>query len=155
MKQYKISYKGQEYVGVVAEKVPYLSIKEATRFLGFKHQQYTRRLLLEGKLDGQVEQVEGKEDTYPQKAIRVKEKSFSKWYIAIPALVAYQAARQVRSAGRRYILRIDSADLDKVNSLLTKGKVEYTLEPAYKPGKGKKAKAEETPIEELEEFSFE
>lgn len=153
MQLYKISYKGQEYVGVVAGEVPFLSIKEATRFLGFKHQQYTRRLLLEGKLDGKVETVKG-EEVYPLKAIRVKEKNFSKWYIAIPALVAYQAARQVRSAGRRYILRIDTSDLEKVNALLTKGKISYTLEPAYKPGKGKKPKVEDTPIEELESFTF-
>ena len=149
MKQYKITYQGTSYTGILQQAkgekdtTPYLSLRESTRFLGFKHGQYTRRLLKEGKFDS------------PHRAIRVKEKNFSKWYISIPSLAAYQASRVVRESGRRYILRITQDDQVRVEEALTAAKITYTLELAYKKGQSKsKGGAAEVKPEELEEFAY-
>ena len=146
-KKFRIKVGKSAFIGIVREikgkKVPYISIKDSTNVLGYKHSQYTRRLLLEGKLDT------------PLTPIKVEEGKFKKWFIPIPSLYFYLENKVVRSSKRRFILKLDLEDKDKVEEALKASGVEYTLELAYNKGKAK-AKTEKVEEKEeiLEDFSF-
>lgn len=153
-KKASIKVEGKKYVGIVEEvegkNIPFTSIKDSTSILGYKHPQYTRRLLLEGKFDGETTSL-------PFSPIKIKEGKFSKWFIPVKALYSYLSSRTERDSTRRFILRFNMEDLPKVEKALKASKVEYTLELAYKKGQGNgKSKSKATPKEEevLEEFTF-
>ncbi len=153
-KNARIKVEGKSYVGIVVEvegkDTPFTSIKDSTSILGYKHSQYTRRLLLEGKFDS-------KETTLPYSPIKIKEGKFSKWYIPISALYSYLNSRVKRDDTRRFILRFPIEELGEVEKALKASKVEYTLELAYKKGQGNgKTKSKAAPKEDevLEEFTF-
>ena len=148
-KKVRIKVGENSYIGVVQEvegkKVPFTSISDSTLILGFKYSQYTRRLLLEGKLDK------------PYLPLKVKEENFSKWYISIESLMEYLKGRVVRDGTRRFILKANLEDKGKIEEALKGAGVKYTLELAYVKGKGKKAKKPSTPKaaeKPLEVFTF-
>lgn len=153
-KKASIKVEGKRYVGIVAEVegkvIPFTSIKDSTSILGYKHPQYTRRLLLEDKF-GEVA------TSLPFSPIKVKEGNFSKWFIPVAALYSYLNSRTERDSTRRFILRFNLEDLEKIEKALEASKVAYTLELAYKKGQGNgKAKSKAAPEKEevLEEFTF-
>jgi len=153
-KKASIKVEGKKYVGIVVEvegeNIPFTSIKDSTSILGYKHPQYTRRLLLEGKFDGETTSL-------PFSPIKEKEGKFSKWFIPVAALYSYLNSRVERDNRRRFIIRFPMADLEKIEKALKASKVEYTLELAYKKGQGNgKAHSKATPEKEevLEEFTF-
>lgn len=144
-KKVKIKVGKESYIGLKEGDTLYTSIKDSTSILGFKYSQYTRRLLLEGKLDS------------PTPSIKVKEGSFSKWYIAIPSLVNYLSNRVERDSTRRFILRVDLGEEARVREALTKAKIPFSLELAYIKGKAKKSSSKKAPPkkeEVLEEIVF-
>lgn len=94
----------------------YSDIPLATRTIGIAYPQYTRRLLLEGKLFG----------------IKVDTKGGSKWFIDNGSIEAYKYATSGEGKVRNYTLKIAKVDEDKVRKLLDKAGVEYSLEIAYK-----------------------
>ena len=148
-KKVRIKVGDNSYVGVVQEvegkKVPFTSISDSTSILGFKYSQYTRRLLLEGKLDK------------PYLPLKVKEENFSKWYISIESLMEYLKGRVVRDGSRRFILKANLEDKEKIEKALKGIGVEFTLELAYVKGKGKKVKkasSPKAPEAPLEVFTF-
>lgn len=152
-KKASIKVEGKKYVGIVVEvegeNIPFTSIKDSTSILGYKHPQYTRRLLLEGKFDGEMTSL-------PFSPIKIKEGKFSKWFIPVKALYSYLNSRTERDSTRRFILRLNMEDLGKVEEALKASKVEYTLELAYKKGQGNGKARKAAPKEEevLEEFTF-
>lgn len=97
----------------------YVSIVEATKVLGFKYDQYTRRLLLEDKLKGQKKVYKG----------------FSKWWISLESIEKYKATSRRVEAGRRFILKIDLDKEDAVRAALVQicGEEGFTLKLSYKP----------------------
>ena len=112
-----LEVKGQE------EPILYLGIRESTRVLGFKHSQYTRRLLLEGKLD------------LPLEPRKVSYKSFNKWYIPLPSLLHYmENSRRTRGGERKYSFYFEREREDEVRAALDDLLGEdYKLELAYTP----------------------
>ena len=148
-KKVRIKVGDNSYIGVVREvegkKVPFTSISDSTVILGFKYSQYTRRLLLEGKLDK------------PYLPLKVKEENFSKWYISIESLMEYLKGRVVRDGSRRFILKANLEDRGKIEKALKGIGVDFTLELAYIKGKSKKVKKASSPKEPekpLEVFTF-
>jgi len=97
----------------------YVSIKEATVLLGFKYDQYTRRLLLEDKLSGEKKAYKG----------------FSKWWISLSSIETYKTTSRRVEAGRRFILKIDLDKEAEVRAALESicGKDGFTLSLSYKP----------------------
>ena len=97
----------------------FVSIKEATVLLGFKYDQYTRRLLLEDKLKGQKKQYKG----------------FSKWWISLESIEEYKVKSRRVEAGRRFILKIDLDKEDAVRAALSNicGEENFTLKLSYQP----------------------
>lgn len=120
----KTSYKGIYILigeGEEKKKEPFLGIREATSILGVKYPQYTRRLLLEGKLDS------------PIPSIKVAYKGFSKHYISLKSLRFYLSnKRRTREGGRRFLLYISLEDKAKVVEALKASGVSFKLELAYK-----------------------
>lgn len=113
---------GNRYVGIVQEDVAYLDIPEATRLLGVRYPQYTRRLLLAGRLD------------IPHPAVSVPVAGFSKWYISVESVQHYLQNRGSYGRGgtRRYILHAERRDEPSIRRALDDLGVKYTLEFAYK-----------------------
>jgi hypothetical protein len=101
-------------------------INEATKTLGFKHSQYTRRLILEGKLDD------------PEPAERFQGKGYTKWMVSPKSLASYLEKVGVRGGSRRFTLKTDLENEEKVRAALDASGVEYTLELSYK-GKAKES----------------
>jgi len=95
-------------------------IREATEYLGFKHSQYTRRLVVEGRLDK------------PVPAEKRNLGHYSKWFIAKESLDYYLSKNRVRGGLRRFILRVDLENIEAIEEALRKTGIEYTLELAYK-----------------------
>ena len=93
-----------------------IDILLATKYLGFSYSIYTRRLYLEGKLEG------------VKKAIGKREKVF----LLVSSLDSYKARVRVRTSKRRYLLYIDLELESKVRELLDRESIEYKLELAYK-----------------------
>lgn len=146
----KVKVEGKVYVGIKEGEELFTSIKDSTSILNFKHNQYTRRLLLDGSFDPNKTGLK-------VSPLKVKEGKFSKWYIPIKSLYAYLSSRKVRDSTRRFILRFDMEHKAKVEEALKASGVEYTLELAYKKEDSKGKKKATTPKEEetpLEEFTF-
>ena len=101
------------------EEIRYLSIIEATKYLRIKHDQYTRRLLHEGKFDTPL--VAEKRDMG----------HYSKWFIAKVSLDYYQEHKRIRSGQRRFLLRADLDQESKIRKALDKLQIDYTLELSY------------------------
>ena len=97
----------------------FVSINEATQLLNFKHAQYTRRLLLEGKLEG----------------VKLAHKGYAKWYITLDSIEFYNAHTSRDTSMRRYILRIDASNENAVLVALGALNIEFKLELAYKSKK--------------------
>ena len=97
----------------------FVSIKEATVLLGFKYDQYTRRLLLEDKLEGLKKQYKG----------------FSKWWISLSSIETYKSTSRRVEAGRRFILKIDLDKEDAVRAAIAQicGADGFSLSLSYKP----------------------
>lgn len=126
----------------------YLSILEATGVLGFKHSQYTRRLLHESVAaiaEGGEPKFPWPEDGRPL-AIKLEMQGYEKWYIHPDSVAGYSPkASPIGGSGmRRYVLRFQESlmDADAVAEALTAafgdaGPDTWVLEPAYKPGKSK------------------
>jgi len=126
----------QEFTPI--EKAPegWMGIAEATKVLEVKHAQYTRRLLLEGKLDA----AEGEEGPNPE---RFQGKGYTKWLIPPEAIARYRARAATRSGLRRYTLRAEKEAEKAIRAALDASGVEYTLEFSYQPKK-EEEEAEET-----------
>jgi hypothetical protein len=94
----------------------YSDIPRATRTIGIAYPQYTRRLLLEGKLFG----------------IKVATKGGSKWFIDNGSIEAYKYATSGAGKVRNYTLKIAKADEKAVRKLLTDSGLGYSLTIAFK-----------------------
>lgn len=101
----------------------YVDIPKATEMLGFKHQQYTRRLLLEGNPE-EGTGLWGRKAQY---------KGFSKWWIALDSIKQYLEAHRREAKGRRFILNTALENEKAIRAAIDALKVEYTLALAYKP----------------------
>lgn len=97
-------------------KSDYVGLSKATKLLGFKYSQYTRRLVLEGKLG----------------AIKVKEAHYEKWYVALSSIDDYMEDTRRVNQLRRYIFKIDLENESKVREALDELGIEYDLELSYK-----------------------
>jgi hypothetical protein len=97
----------------------YCSISKATKQLGFKYSQYTRRLLLQGKLAG----------------IKVAEQHYQKWYINNDSIDRYMNNHRRTEQLRRFILRADLEQQAAIRSALDELGIEYELELAYQSDK--------------------
>jgi len=95
------------------------SISKSTKKLGFKYSQYTRRLLLQGKLGG----------------IKVKEQHYEKWYISNESIENYMNEHRRTQQLRRFVLKMDLENRDKVEQVLDELGIEYELELSYKGDK--------------------
>lgn len=95
----------------------YVGISRATELLGFKYSQYTRRLVLEGKLT----------------AIKVKYDHYNKWMISLDSIDEYMANSRRTNQLRRYIFKIDQDQEDAVRTALNELGIQYELELSYKP----------------------
>lgn len=94
----------------------WFSINSATKELGFKYSQYTRRLLLEGKLEG----------------VKVKESHYNKWYIDPRSIETYMESNRRTNDQRRYLFYIDQDEEDLVRETLNELGIDYKLELSYK-----------------------
>jgi len=93
-----------------------IDIVSSTSYLGFSYPIYTRRLYLEGKIEG------------VKIAIGKREKVF----LLVSSLDSYKARVRVRTSKRRYLLYID-LDLEKKVRVALEGLgIDYRLELAYK-----------------------
>ena len=94
----------------------YVSINDATKLLTFKHAQYTRRLVLEGKLN----------------AIKVQYAHYAKWEILVESINVYNSRTRRSSSGkRRYILRTSVENEKKIREALTALEIPFELELSY------------------------
>lgn len=124
----------------------YLSITEATKVMGFKHSQYTRRLLHDS-----VEAIGNEEEPklpWPSDgrplAVKLSMNGYDKWFIHPDSATNYEArASGVGQGLRRYLFRfnLDWLTEDQVENLLEEhfgeqGEDTYIFEPAYKPSSG-------------------
>jgi hypothetical protein len=111
----------------------WVGISEATNALGVKHAQYTRRLVLEGRLDT------------PDPCERFQGKGYSKWLISPASIAAYKAKAGQRSGLRRYTLRAEADQEQTIRDALNKalGQENFTLEFSYQPKAEAEAEAEE------------
>ena len=108
----------------IAESVlskEYLSIRDAKKQLGVGYEVYTRRLLLEQKLEG----------------VKVDHGHYVKWHISRDSIASYMVNNRRTSQARRYILRMEKEHEAAVREALDKAGIEYELELSYK-GKGDK-----------------
>ena len=103
----------------------FADIKEATELLGFKHPQYTRRLLAQGDPEKGTG-LWGKKQQY---------KGFSKWWISKKAIEAYLQTHRREARGRRFILNTALENEAAIRKALDGLKIEYRLELAYTPKK--------------------
>jgi len=92
-----------------------VDLKEATVLLGFKYEQYTRRLVLEDKLE----------------ARKVAFRGYSKWMVSIDSIDEYNEKIRVRHDNRRYVLRVNPKHEEAIREALDVLDIEYTLEFAY------------------------
>jgi hypothetical protein len=95
----------------------YVGISRATQLLEFKYSQYTRRLVLEGKLE----------------AVKVKYGHYNKWMISLDAIDEYMSAHRRTNQLRRYIFKIDQDNEEAVREALDELGIEFELELSYKP----------------------
>ena len=102
----------------------FVGITGATKLLGFAHAQYTRRLVIEGKLE----------------AIKVQLPHYSKWFISRAGIKGYLSGARRTTSHRRYILKMDLDQEQKVRDALKAAGVEFDLELAYK-GKDEEAES--------------
>ena len=93
----------------------YLSINDSTRMLNFKHSQYTRRLVLEGKL----------------RALKIRYSHYSKWEIEVKSIIEYNSNVRRSKGLRRFILRFDLKNESRVREVLESLNIEYELELSY------------------------
>jgi hypothetical protein len=94
----------------------WLSIEAAAEESGYQPQ-YVRRLLIDGKIDG---------DKFQQVGYR-------KWFVNPDSLEHYQKHSSRRGGMRRYVLRLDLDDEQEVRDLLNADGIEFELELAYQP----------------------
>jgi hypothetical protein len=116
----EVNYAAESMPESITAKVldkEYLDIKAATKELGFAYDNYTRRLVSEGKL----------------RAVKVFEHNYPKWYIERASIKRYAAGSRRRYDKRRYVFRLDQDDEEQVRKLLANAGIEYELELAYKP----------------------
>ncbi len=93
----------------------YLSINDSTRMLNFKHSQYTRRLVLEGKL----------------RALKIRYSHYSKWEIEVKSIIEYNSNVRRSKGLRRFILRFDLKNESRVREVLESLNIKYELELSY------------------------
>lgn len=94
----------------------YVSINDATKLLNFKYAQYTRRLVLEGKLN----------------AIKVQYAHYAKWMILIKSINEYTTNKRRNVNGsRRFILRTAIENQTKVQEALEDLGIVFELELSY------------------------
>jgi len=93
----------------------YLSINDGTKLLNFKHSQYTRRLVHEGKLF----------------ALKIQYKHYPKWMISIGSIIEYNSNTRRSNGLRRYILRFDRQNETKVREVLKSLNIPFELELSY------------------------
>ena len=94
----------------------YVSINDATKLLNFKYAQYTRRLVLEGKLN----------------AIKVQYAHYAKWMILRKSIENYTTNKRRNVNGaRRFILRTAIENQSKVQEALEKLDIVFELELSY------------------------
>ena len=94
----------------------YVSINDATKLLNFKYAQYTRRLVLEGKLN----------------AIKVQHPHYAKWYILVKSINEYTTNKRRNVNGsRRFILRTKIENESLVRAALKALKIEFEFELSY------------------------
>ena len=100
----------------------FVDIKEATELLGFKHTQYTRRLLAEGDPETGTG-LWGK---------KVQYKGFSKWWIDLKSIEAYQETHRREMMGRRFVLNTALENEERIRAALDALDIEFKLELSYK-----------------------
>ena len=94
----------------------YVSINDATKLLNFKYAQYTRRLVLEGKLN----------------AIKVQYAHYAKWMILRKSIAEYTTNKRRNVNGaRRFILRTAIENQSAVQEALEKLDIVFELELSY------------------------
>ena len=84
--------------------------------MGLKHEQYTRRLVLEDKLEGCEKRDMG---------------HYFKWFIPVASIEAYKARTATRAGTRRFILKMAPELESKVREALDQLDIDYSLELAY------------------------
>jgi len=93
----------------------YLSINDATKALNFRHAQYTRRLVHEGKLV----------------ALKVQYEHYPKWMISIGSILEYNSNTRRSNGLRRFILKFDLQNEEKVRAALEALEIPFDLELSY------------------------
>lgn len=94
----------------------FVKIKDATPLLSMKNPDYVRRLLSQGKLEG----------------ILVRARGHVVWLISRNSIQYYTEHKAKRFAHRRYTLKIDQIDEDRVRAALDQLDIFYELTLAYK-----------------------
>jgi hypothetical protein len=94
----------------------YVGIKGAKAELGVGYTQYVRRLLLEGKLEG----------------VKLDHGHYRKWHIYRPSIDRYMEEHRRTEQARRFILRAELEDREKIEAALDEAGIDYSLELAYK-----------------------
>ena len=93
----------------------FVGINDATRLLNFRHAQYTRRLVLQGKLG----------------ALKLQYPHYTKWMIDLRSIAAYEVSTRRTSNLRRYIVRFDRSNEAKVREALESLDIAFELELSY------------------------
>ena len=93
----------------------YLSINDATKLLNFKHAQYTRRLVHESKLV----------------ALKIQYEHYPKWMISIRSILEYNSKTRRSNGLRRYIVKFDLQNEEKVRAALEALDIPFELELSY------------------------
>lgn len=106
---------------VVKGKGKALDIVAATKYMGFAYSIYTRRLYLEGKVEG----------------VRIRNGKREKVYLLVSSLDAYKAKARVRTSARRFLLHTDLENEAAVRTALKAAGIEFKLELAYKAPEAK------------------
>ena len=94
----------------------FTDIPGGTRAIGIAYPQYTRRLLLEGRISG----------------IKVATKGGSKWFLDLGSIEAYKYDTRGGGKVRNYTLKIAKDSEAKVRKALDKLGIEYDLTIAFK-----------------------
>lgn len=124
----EISARTEERIGLfigltVADiRSKFVSIKGAHLTLGYGYEEYTRALLLQGKIEG----------------VKIQLKGYRKWFISKESIGYYLEHSARKGKPSRYILRIDKSTEGQVREALDSLNISYELEIAYRGKKDKK-----------------